>query len=86
MKRLLENVAESLPVLLGIEFLDAGGSSDADFVPLAQRALVSVFYRMEANRIDDFSAGTAIKHDVAAFGVEILPLLTERGNVDEIVV
>ncbi len=83
---MLENAAEYLSVLLGIEFLNAGGGSNAYFVPLAQRALVSVFYWMEPNRVDDFSAGAAIKHDVAAFGVEILPLLTERGNVDEIVV
>ncbi len=75
-----------LSVLLGIKFLNASGSSDADFMTLADGAFVAVFYRMKADRFDGFSANAAIKYDVTAFGIEILPLLTKRGDVDEIVV
>ena len=75
-----------LPMLFSVELFDAGGSADADIVPFAKRALVLVLHRMEADGLHGFAAGAAVKHDVAAFGIEVLPLLTERGTVDEVVV
>ncbi len=75
-----------LPVLFGVKLFYSSGRSDTDFVPFAYRAFVTVFHRMQARSFHRFGTGAAIEHDVAAFGIEVLPLLTERGNVDEVVV
>ncbi|MDQ1344192.1 MAG: hypothetical protein QG650_912 [Patescibacteria group bacterium] len=67
-----------LPVVgLGIELLYAGSGTDADFVSLANRAFVADFYRVEPHGFHRFLTSAAIEYDVAAFGVEVLPLLAE---------
>ena len=81
-----ESWKRRLPVVLGVELLEARFGADAHVVPFAIRALVPVLDRMGADGLDELLARTAVIGDVSALGIEILPLLTERGDVDEIVV
>lgn len=77
---------KTLPVVLGVELFQARGSADADVVPLAVGTFVPVLDGMGTDGFDELLARAAVVGDVSAFGIEILPLLTERRDVDEIVV
>lgn len=74
-----------LPTLC-VNTFNGFGCSDADIAPLTNGALIAWFFWMELNGFNRFRTISAIKGNVASFGIEVLPLLSERRNVNKIVV